>query len=187
MNKRDAIVPAIIALLLIAVFFWLSPGLGLIVTFVPSMGAAYVCYMLTSYRATPDPARVLPVYIMALAAQSLHFGEEFVTGFYTRWPREIFHAPPFGLGTWVLINLIAQAAFTMGALAIYRRVKVGMIIVWFFAIMGVAVNGVQHPIYCLMVGGYFPGLFTSLLHLALAPFLLSGLWRGSRDAAKVHA
>jgi len=183
-NKRDAVVPAVIALLLIVLFFALSPGLGLIVTFVPSMVVAYVCYLLTSYRAMPDPARVLPVYLLAVAVQCLHFSEEFATGFYTRWPVEIFHARPFDVTVFVLINLVSDAAFILAALAIYKRVKIPMIIVWFFTIMGAIGNAVQHPIYAVMVGGYFPGLFTSFIYLALGPVLFWRLWAGSRGAAR---
>ncbi|WP_423743461.1 HXXEE domain-containing protein (plasmid) [Haladaptatus sp. SPP-AMP-3] len=181
--SKNAVVPGVVALALIAVFWYLSPGLSLIVTFVPTMALAYVAHLLTTAREMPDPKRVLPVYLVAFSVQFLHFSEEFITGFYYRWPQEIFHAQPFHVKTFVLINMLSYCAFALGAVAIYKGVNGPMLIVWFFTIMGVVGNGIQHPIYSLLVGGYFPGLFTSLLYWVLGPVLFLRLWE---TRAEIH-
>jgi hypothetical protein len=53
--------------------------------------------------------------------------------------------------------------------------------------MGVMFNGVQHPVYSLMVKGYFPGLWTSFLDLALGPLLLKRLLLTSAPSDTVAA
>lgn len=37
------------------------------------MVTALACYLLTSYRGLPEPGQVLPLYLIALAVQFLHF------------------------------------------------------------------------------------------------------------------
>lgn len=185
LRSRDAILPGVMTLILEATFAYLSPGLSLIVTFVPAIILAYVCYLLTSFRQMPDPSRVLPVYLVAFGVQFLHFAEEFSTGFYTRWPVEVFNAAPFELTTFVQINMVSYAAFALGAVAIYRGIKGPMLIVWFFTLMGVIGNGVLHPVYPILATGefgYFPGLYTSVSYLILGPILFSRLWEVRSDS-----
>ncbi|WP_396613739.1 HXXEE domain-containing protein (plasmid) [Haloferax sp. S1W] len=169
---------------MVGVFTYLSPGLSLLVTFVPAIMLAYVCYLLTSFRQMPDPGRVLPVYLGALSVQFLHFAEEFTTGFYTRWPVEVFNATPFEMSTFVSLNMVSYAAFALGAVAIYWQVRGPMLVVWFFTLMGVIGNGILHPLYPFFATGsfgYFPGLFTSLIYLFLGPILFSRLWEVRTD------
>jgi len=170
LRTQEAILPGAMTLILVAVFTYLSPGLSLIVTFVPAIVLAYVCYLLTSFQQMPEPSRVLPVYLIAFGVQFLHFAEEFTTEFYTRWPVEVFNAAPFELSTFVQINMVSYAAFALGAVAIYRGIKGPMLIVWFFTLMGVIGNGILHPIYPVLATGefgYFPGLYTSVIYLIL--------------------
>jgi hypothetical protein len=185
LRSRDAILPGVMTLILVATFTYLSPGLSLIVTFVPAIILAYVCYLLTSFQQMPESSRVLPVYLVAFAVQFLHFAEEFSTGFYTRWPVEVFNAAPFELTTFVQINMVSYAAFALGAVAIYRGIKGPMLIVWFFTLMGVIGNGILHPVYPLLATGefgYFPGLYTSLIYLILGPILFFRLWEVRSDS-----
>jgi len=186
LRTRDAVLPGVMTLLLVAVFSYLSPGLSLIVTFVPAIILAYVCYLLTSFQQMPEPSRVLPVYLIAFGVQFLHFAEEFTTEFYTRWPVEVFNAAPFELTTFVQINMVSYAAFALGAVAIYRGIRGPMLIVWFFTLMGVIGNGILHPIYPILATGefgYFPGLYTSTIYLILGPILCYRLWEVRTDSS----
>lgn len=177
-RTRDAIVPAVAALALMYLFAELSHGLSFWFTFIPAMALSYVCYMRTSYRRMPDPRRVLPLYLFGIGWQFLHFSEEFATHFYVRWPVEVFHAAPVGVTEFVVLNMISYAAFIAGGLAIWYRFQPLMLIVWFFAIMGMTANGIGHVIYPFVAGTvYFPGLFTALPYLVLGPMLIVRLAR----------
>jgi hypothetical protein len=172
----DIALPVVIAIAYIALF--IKKGKPFWYTFVPAMVVAVPCYFLTSYHHTPAPAHVLPIYLVALTVQFLHMGEEFATGFYWRWPEQIFHSPPMTETEHVVINMVSYAVFTIGALGIWYEIKWLMIIVWFVTLMGVVGNAIQHPIYCLKVRGYFPGIYTSLLYWIVAPILVVRLWNG---------
>ena len=164
----------------IALFWRVSHGNTLRYTFVPAMGLSYLCHMASTAKQAPDPKEVLPLYQVALASQFLHFTEEFATGFYRRWPEEIFHTEPYDLNTFVAINMVSYAAFTLAGLAMAKGVRPLLLIAWFFMLMGVLDNAIQHPIYALKVRGYFPGLYSSSLYWVLGPMLVRRLWAARR-------
>lgn len=63
-DKFNLIVPAVIAILSIVIFFLVHPAQRY--SFVPAMLVAFVCYLRTSYRELTNVERVLPVYLVAL-------------------------------------------------------------------------------------------------------------------------
>lgn len=169
----NLIVPAVIATISIVIFFLVHPAQKF--SFVPAMVVAFVCYLLTSYREMPKVERVLPVYLIALAIQFLHFTEEYVYGFHQRVTEIMAGMPPFNINVFVAFNMIAYCLFLLAGLGMYKGMKFPMIIVWFFAIAFLG-NAIWHLLLTLMVGGYFPGLYTSFAGWILAPVLLKRLW-----------
>jgi len=154
----NLVAPAIIAIISIVIFFIVHPAQRL--SFVPAMVLAFVCYLLTSYREMPKVERVLPVYLVALAIQFLHFTEEYVYGFHQRVTEIMAGMPPFNINVFVAFNMIAYCLFLLAGLGMYKGIKFPMIIVWFFAII-VLGNAIWHSLLTLKVDGYFPGLYTS--------------------------
>jgi Protein of unknown function with HXXEE motif len=169
----NLIVPAVIAIISIVIFFLVHPAQRL--SFVPVMVAAFVCYLLTSYREMPKVERVLPVYLLALAIQFLHFTEEYVYGFHFRVTEIMAGMPPFNANVFLAFNMIAYCLFLLAGLGMYKGMKFPMIIVWFFAIV-VLGNAIWHLLLTLRVGGYFPGLYTSFAGWIVGPVLLKRLW-----------
>jgi Protein of unknown function with HXXEE motif len=170
----NLVAPALFAAISIVIFFLVHPGQRFL--FVPAMILAFVCYLRTSYREVPKAERALPIYLIALAMQFLHFTEEYVYGFYLRVPEIMAGLPPFEPNVFVAFNMIAYALFLLGGVGMYKGMKSPMIIVWFFAFGGVIGNAIWHPLLALRVGGYFPGLYTSLAYWILGPILLRRLW-----------
>lgn len=175
----NLIAPSVFAIIAIVIFFLVHPGQRFL--FVPAMLLAFLCYLRTSYREMPKAGRVLPVYLVALAIQFLHFTEEYVYGFQFRVTELRAGMPPFDDHLFVAFNMIAYSLFLLGGLGMYKGMKAPMIIVWFFAFGGVLGNAIWHPLFALRVGGYFPGLFTSFAYWIVGPILLRRLW--SREAA----
>jgi Protein of unknown function with HXXEE motif len=109
-----------------------------------------------------DPAvreRTARIFLIGLAAQCLHFTEEFVTRFQDRFPALL------GLAAWpenffVIFNLIWLAVWILSAAGLQRGYRMALFPAWFFAIVAIA-NGVAHPVLTIVAGGYFPGLITS--------------------------
>jgi hypothetical protein len=76
-TPRDSIVGAVFVLAVVATQVrWMGRA-----TTVLSVGLviAYLLWLATRWK--NDPAAVLPLYLLAIAVQCLHFTEEFLTGF----------------------------------------------------------------------------------------------------------
>jgi hypothetical protein len=170
----NLIVPSAFAIITIVIFYLVHPGQRFF--FIPAMVVAFICYLRTSYRKMPEADRVLPIYLITLAMQFLHFTEEYVYGFHLRLPEITAGMPPFDANVFVAFNMIAYCLFLLGGLGMYKGMKSPMIIVWFFTIAGVIGNAIWHPLLALRVGGYFPGLYTSFAYWILGPILLRRLW-----------
>ena len=168
----NLIVPAVIAISSIVIFFLVHPAQRL--SFAPAMVVAFVCYLRTSYREMPKVERVLPIYLIALAIQFLHFTEEYVYGFHIRVTEIMAGMPPFDINVFVAFNMIAYCLFLLAGVGMYKGMKFPMIIVWFFAI-AVLGNAIWHLLLTFKVGSYFPGLYTSFAGWILGPVLLRRL------------
>ena len=169
----DLIVPAVIAIICIVIFFLVHPAQRL--SFVPAMVVAFVCYLLTSYREMPKVERVLPLYLVALAIQFLHFTEEYIYGFHLRVTEITAGMPPFNPNVFLAFNMIAYCLFLLAGLGMYRGKKFPMVLVWFFTIAGVLGNAILHLLLAVKVGGYFPGLYTSFAGWLVGPVILKRL------------
>jgi Protein of unknown function with HXXEE motif len=182
---RTIAIPTAMTLGSIAVWSRVSHGNTLRYTFVPTMALSWALYMLYLRKNMPDPEKITSFYLFALAWQLVHFVEENSTGFRYRWPIEIFGTKPYGSRQYVAINALSYAIFIAGAVALLNRRPEFSMPAIFFAVMGVMFNGIQHPIYSMMVKGYFPGLFTGLVDLAIGPFLLKRLFSRATTSAGV--
>jgi hypothetical protein len=129
-------------------------------------------YFKYSYRTNNSYASAVPLYFVALAVQFLHFSEEYATRFNVRWPVEIFASTAYDQTLFLLVNMISYFFFVIAGVAMLKGIKFPLIIAWFFVIMGVCIQAIQHTVYAIMVGGYFPGLYTSLICYILGPMLI---------------
>jgi len=164
-------------------FTYFSSGLSLIVTFVPGVLVALIFYFLTVYHKMPEPKKILPLYLLGLGVQFLHFAEEFVTGFNYKFPG-LFNSPEYPLNTFVVFNMFSYFMFALGAIMIYKKIRPPMIIPLFFVAYGIVGNAIAHAIFCFVEGGYFPGIYTSLIYWLLGPALVWAIWKETRVASK---
>jgi hypothetical protein len=121
-----------------------------------------------------DAAAVLPIYLLAVAMQCLHFTEEYITGFQRQFPKL------FG-GGWsdarfVTFNMLWLAVFVLAGWGVYRRIELAYLIVLFLALIGGVGNGASHLILSAMNRGYFPGLITAPFCILMGVLLLKRLF-----------
>jgi hypothetical protein len=122
-----------------------------------------------------DPAAVLPMCLLAIAVQCLHFTEEYLTGFQRQFPKLI--GVEWSDARFVTFNMAWLAVFVLAALGVYRRAPLAYLPVLFLALAGGVANGAGHLILCAAQGGYFPGAFTAPLCLLAGIGLLVKLFR----------
>jgi Protein of unknown function with HXXEE motif len=106
-----------------------------------------------------DRERTARLFLVGLAAQCLHFTEEFVTRFQDRFP-VLLGLPAWPENFFVAFNLIWLSIWILSAIGLQRGYRFTLFPLWFFAIAAV-VNGIGHPVLALVARGYFPGLITS--------------------------
>lgn len=128
-------------------------------------------------RPVPDAQgrdRILPVFLLALAAQCLHLIEEFGTGLQRRLP-DLFGLAPWSPEFLVILNVAWIGIWVLAALGLRTGGnRLAMIPVWFLALASSA-NGILHLTVALLVWGYFPGLVTSPVVGGLGLVLLGRL------------
>ena len=96
---------------------------------------------------------------LATAVQSVHFAEEWATGFHVRFPA-LFGLEPMPLLFFVVFNF-AWIAIWIASIPLLRSARKSVFFTaWFLAIAGM-LNGIAHPLMSAASGGYFPGLATS--------------------------
>lgn len=95
----------------------------------------------------------------ATAIQSVHFAEEWATGFHARFPG-LLGLEPMPLSFFVAFNLVWIAIWIVSVPFLRLGRKPAFFAAWFIAIAGV-LNAFAHPMMAVAVGGYFPGLITS--------------------------
>ena len=166
MPLRDRIVGALLVLIVLAAqTHWMGPAIIFI------SGGLVVSYgVWITARWKNDAAAVLPVYLLAIAVQCLHFTEEYVTGFQHQFP-ELFGIH-WSDARFVTFNMLWLAAFVLAGLGVYRRVPLAYLVVLFLALIGGVGNGVSHLILSAMSRGYFPGLITAPFCLLMGIMLL---------------
>ena len=138
------------------------------------LGLAAIVALLKAQRGlmvqkNDEMRNLVRILTLTTALQTLHFLEELVTGFHERFP-ELFGLPTMPLTFFVVFNLMWIAIWLYAIKHLTSNQIFPRFAAWFLAIAG-TLNGLAHPGFALMVGGYFPGLVTSPL-IGLAAVLL---------------
>ena len=128
----------------------------------------------------PGPENILPLYLLALSIQMLHFTEEYLTGFVVELPK-LFNQEPYPEDFWLVFNMAAYSFFIMGAVVLYKKIKELAVIPLFFILVGVVLNPIAHLGLSIYTGAYFPGLYTSILYFFLAYFIIREVLADQRE------
>jgi hypothetical protein len=155
--------------------------LGGVVTLIIGGSAvlAYGVWLATTYRRPADPGQVLPPFLLLIAAEMTHMGEEYLTDFPGRI-RELFGAPvSFDLQTFTLALVIGVNVLALlAAYGLRRGNAAANYMVWFYTLGPGLANAVAHVWFPIAAGRpYFPGLVTVLLPTVFGVIVLARLVR----------
>jgi Protein of unknown function with HXXEE motif len=176
LSGRDRIIGALLVLAVVAAQTrWMGPPIIFL------SGGLVVCYgVWVAARWKNDAAAVLPVYLIAIVVQCLHFTEEYVTGFQHQFPR--LFGEDWSDARFVTFNMLWLAAFVLSALGVYRRVALAYLVVLFLALIGGVGNRASHVVLAAMSGRYFPGIVTAPFCLLVGVSLLSRVFGRTEKA-----
>lgn len=170
--KKEVLIPVLIGMVMILVLIWVSWTMPVVLVFIPGVLVTFLFYKKTYFRHTPGPQGILPLYLLALGIQFIHFTEEYVSGFTVEIPK-LWGQAEYPVDYWVAFNMFAYFIFIVGGIILFEKKKEYMIIPLFFIVVGVIFNTVVHILTAIYVGGYFPGLYSVLLYLIVGPLLVS--------------
>jgi hypothetical protein len=140
-----------------------------------SVGLIIAYFLWVAARWNNDSAAVLPIYLLGVAVQCMHFAEEYATGFQRQFPKLIGYE--WSDARFVTFNLAWLAVFIVAGLGVYLRKPIAYLVVLFFALAGGLANGAGHLLLSAAQGRYFPGAVTAPLCLILGIVLLVRLFR----------
>lgn len=142
-----------------------------------------IALLLTLARATPsanspEASQVKKIAAAGIMLHSVHFIEEWQTGFHVRFPTLL------GLAPWTSAFFLSHNLFFIGvwilSLAVLRaQTHLALFPLWFLAIASTA-NGIAHPLFSGVVADYFPGLLTSPLVGICGVLLMRALFMFTR-------
>jgi hypothetical protein len=170
MNKY-IVMPLVIVIVSIAIFIFVSLTLSSVIVFIPGIILTYIVYLITFYKNTPNPQRILPLYLLLLGIQFLHFTEEYLTDFIVEVPK-LLGQEAYPLDYWLVFNMMAYFVFIIGGIILFKQIKELMIIPLFFILVGVLLNSIGHILISIYVGEYFSGLYTALIYIIIGPVLM---------------
>ncbi|HUE21190.1 MAG TPA: HXXEE domain-containing protein [Bryobacteraceae bacterium] len=178
-SPRDRIAGAALVLIVLAAQTrWMGPPIIFL-----SGGLILAYGVWVAARWNNNAAAVLPIYLLAIAVQCLHFTEEYVTGFQHRFPS--LFGDDWSDARFVTFNMLWLAAFVLAGLGVYKRVQLAYLIVLFLGLIGGVGNGVSHLVLSVTQGRYFPGLITAPFCLRAGIMLLARLFAvGVRNIGK---
>lgn len=183
MNK-SLLIPLMIGAVMIIIFIMVASTLTTVSLFILGVIVSYVVYVNTLYKRTPDLGRILPLYLLALGIQFIHFTEEYLTDFTTELPK-LFNQEAYPVDYWIVFNMVAYFVFIIGGIILFKQLKDFMIIPLFFILVGVIFNSVAHIMLSIYVRRYFPGLYTALIYMVIGPILMKRIleetstnWKG---------
>ncbi len=117
----------------------------------------------------------MPLYLLVLGIQFIHFTEEYLTDFIIEVPK-LLGREEYPVDYWLIFNMVAYFIFIIGGIILFKRIKELMIIPLFFVVVGVILNSIGHIIISIYVGGYFSGLYTALIYAIIGPLLMKRIF-----------
>jgi hypothetical protein len=170
LTMRDRVVGAVFVLVVVTTQVrWMGRATTLL-----SLGLIMAYLLWITARWKNDPAILLPLYLLAIAVQCLHFTEEFLTGFQRQFPNLIGYE--WSDAQFVAFNMAWIALFVLAGLGVYRRMQLAYLVVLFLALAGGVLNGAGHLLLSATQGRYFPGAVTAPLCLLAGIALLTRLF-----------
>jgi hypothetical protein len=120
-----------------------------------------------------EPEEIVPLYLIAIAIQALHSGEEYLAGFPRKFPA--FFGYEWSNRQFVVFNLVCFALFLLAALGLWLKFRLAWLVVFSFAIVGEIGNGVGHLALSIAQRKYFPGAISAPVVLVVGVVLLTKL------------
>ena len=153
---------------------------------------AYVGWLLTSFRNPIESQQVVYIYLLAVSIQVIHLGEEYLFGFAPRFSSLFDTNIIWNESSFLSVFVFGFVPlWILAALAMLSRIPIlrdfGNYFAWFYALGAGLINAIAHFVFPILVGGYYPGLYTAPLHLAMSIFVIYVLLKETKRVRNVQS
>lgn len=182
LTKPDVVIGSFIAVIM-GTTFVLVGGTPLLATFVPALVVVWFVFfgMFIKQQPLPKGSVFIPLFMIGISWQFLHFDEEFVTGFSDLFP-VLYGVPAYSHQKFISINMISYFLFTIACMLVFTKgLRFLLVPVLFFVIGGALGNAIWHTWWVVWLGGYFPGFVSAQIYWIIG-FVLISMIVGSRKA-----
>lgn len=182
-----------LSIALVAVFIptygtmlYLQAGFLVVGVVCGAMVGGFFVWLRTTVRRPPDPAAILPAYLLALALFLFHVLEEYAFDFAGRIAAAAHVHWTDGQFVEVIV-LFGPAIWIAGAIGIYKRHPLGNFVAWFFFIGMVLGEPTHMLVFPFMEPGryhYFPGMWSALFPMVPAVYGIHRMLSEHRAASR---
>ena len=186
LTKKDVLIGSAIAIFMGSVFIYIG-GTALLATFIPALLVAWLVFIGLYFKSVslPKGTVFVPLFMVGIAWQFLHFTEEFSNHFSDLFP-VLYGAPAFSHEKFIAINMISYFLFTLATVLVFAKgLRFLMIPVLFFVIGGALGNAIWHSWWVIWLNGYFPGFYTAQVYWVISFVLITALVKSKRAALAI--
>ncbi|WP_321325210.1 hypothetical protein [Thiomicrorhabdus sp.] len=181
LQKKDVIIGSVIAMIMASVFIYVG-GTALLATFIPALIVAWLVFVSMYLKSMPLPkgTTFVPLFMMAISWQFLHFTEEFSNHFSDLFP-VLYGAPAFTHVKFISINMISYFLFTIATVLVFTKgLRFLFVPVLFFVMGGALGNAIWHTWWVIWFKGYFPGFYTAQIYWIISFILISAIVKSNK-------
>ena len=146
--QQMSVIAAVLFCLIAPIVGYINIGLPPVVIVGGSAGIAFFCWYFTYLKNPVDPAIILPLFIITVAALQIHILEEYLTGFGPAMSR-LFNVPWSEKSFLIIFAIVGPTIYTLTSLGLYYKMPFAGFIAWFIFI-GPGVAEFTHFIFPLL-------------------------------------
>jgi len=145
-------------------------------------------WLLTTYRRPAHSGKIVPLYLVAFAAQVVYTAEVYIADFSGELAA-LFNSPPLGIDAFVVsIMGIGSAVWILTAVGLVYRNPFANYLLWFFLVGPGVINSIAYFAFPLIGGvSYFPGVITVILSTIMSIVVIVALIRAAPRAGATPA
>ena len=169
----------LISILILSIIVYIQAGI-LVVIIGGSGIIAFIAWLLTTYKKDVESDKILPLFLLVVAAELFHQMEEVIADF----PGEVssLMGIEVDFNFAILLFLGLGVTGTLTAVGLLYDVKISHYFVWFVIIGPGMINFVAHVGFAIIAGGvYFPGLLTVILPTIPGVLLIKKILQETRN------
>ncbi len=181
MDNRQ-IPPIVVTIMIISFLFgsWILFPFQAVIIFAVATASAFIGWLLTTYRHPVESRGVITLFLIAVAIQLIHMGEEVLARFPETFTELVNATNHYTEGEFLAVSVFGMTSLLIfAAVAMSHKIPIitpmANYFAWMYALGLGLTNAIAHFVLPILAGGYFPGLITAPVHLIMSVIMIRAL------------